>query len=72
MFQYLNDVPGSKVEIGQISEVTLQILDVLLSSTNNSLNTQAVSADFQMKVDPSNDKWGIYFFHKHFIVLCST
>lgn len=46
MFQYLNDVPGSKAEIGQISEKTLQILDVLLSSTNNSLNTQAVSAAF--------------------------
>lgn len=44
MYQYLEEVPGSssKGEIGQISEMTLQILDVLLSTANNSLNTQAV------------------------------
>lgn len=43
MYQYLDQVPSSKGEIGQISELTLQILDVLLSSANNSLNKQAVS-----------------------------
>lgn len=42
MYQYLDEVPSSKSEIGQISEMTLQILDVLLSSANNSLNKQAV------------------------------
>lgn len=44
MYQYLEEVPASssKGEIGQISEMTLQILDVLLSTANNSLNTQAV------------------------------
>lgn len=43
MYQYLDEVSSSKSDIGQISEMTLQILDVLLSTANKSLNTQAVS-----------------------------